>query len=638
MAAASGERDAFDGIVCRFQDMAFAVAFGLLGDADSARDAAQDAFVEAYLHLRSLRDPAAFPSWFRRIVIKSADRIHRARRPVIALDSVAEVHDGTPDLAEYIIRQEQWMTVRKALRELPTEKRAVLNLCYLEGWTAHEAAAFLDLPLTTVKKRLHDARRRLRERLDSMAPKEMIENLPSKSDDFRQRVAFFSALRTGDRERVQALTSEAPAFVNAPFEVDVAEVGYYWPTGMTPLQWAAFTGNEPLSDYLLQAGADVNAAGRRAMTPLHLATLMQWPEVIERLLAAGADVNAVAGKSGQTALHLARQRDASEIADLLLARGASPDVRDGDGRTPADWAQLVGWPEPLVTAPEAMLETGLKVVDLLCPLARGGRNGVFTPLAGVGKLVLLCHLARIMASRYEGHTVCVNRDAGDVTGEGLELNFREMGVFNTVTFVHDAGDPLSLIERALAAAQGPENLLLVEADLALQPGVMERLGSTAPRTTTVFFGDVTIGAEPESLASLDAAVTFDVGKARAGLFPAVDAFRSYSRLPLGEEHARVALAVRRALRRAADLQPAIEKRGESFLSPEDIITVRRADRLNRFLTQPIRGAEPWTNRPGVVVTLADTLRDCAAILAGERDETPVEKLNYVGTLLDRYAE
>jgi F-type H+-transporting ATPase subunit beta len=190
----------------------------------------------------------------------------------------------------------------------------------------------------------------------------------------------------------------------------------------------------------------------------------------------------------------------------------------------------------------------------------------------------------------------------------------------------------------LAAVRAPENLLLIEADLALKPGVMERLGSTPPRTTIIFFGDMTIGAEPEPLMALNAAVTFDVGKARAGLFPAVDTFLSYSRLPLGEEHARVALAVRRTLRRSADLRPAIEKRGDGFLSPEDTITVRRADRLNRFLTQPIRGAEPWTNRPGEVVTLIDTLRGCAAILAGEWDEIPIEELDYVGALLDRYTE
>jgi F-type H+-transporting ATPase subunit beta len=240
-----------------------------------------------------------------------------------------------------------------------------------------------------------------------------------------------------------------------------------------------------------------------------------------------------------------------------------------------------------------------------------------------------------MASRYGGQTVCILRDEGEDTAEGLELNFREMGIYDGVTFVHDGGDPLPLIERGLAAVRGPETLLLVEAGSALQPGVMERLGSTPRRTTVVFFGDITIGAEPEPLANLDAALTFDVARARAGLFPAVDVFRSYSHLPLSEEHARVASAVRRTLRRAADLYPAIEKRGEAILSPEDAVIVGRAERLSRFLTQPIRGAEPWTNRPGTLVSLNDTIQGCAAILNGERDALPAEALHSIGSLLDR---
>src|SRR5262249_34051053 len=160
-------------------------------------------------------------------VLKRADRIGRSRRPSVPLDAVAEIPAGTPDLAEYVVREERRTAVRAALEALPEEKRTVLSLCYLEGLNGPEAAAFLGLPLTTLKKRLHDARRRLRERLDGMAPKEMTENLPSKSDDFGRRVAFFTAVRTGDRERVRTLATQDPALLHAAFETDVAEVGYY---------------------------------------------------------------------------------------------------------------------------------------------------------------------------------------------------------------------------------------------------------------------------------------------------------------------------------------------------------------------------------------------------------------------------
>jgi RNA polymerase sigma factor (sigma-70 family) len=162
---------AYGEIVRRFQDMAFACAYALLGDAHLAEDAAQEAFLTAWRNLADLREPEAFPGWFRCIVRTHCSRVTRARRlPTVSLDTLplllATPHTDDPLVSA--VRSEQTVAVRRALASLPEHERLATVLYYLGDWDQKEIAAFLEVPTTTVKKRLFSARRRLRERIAPM--------------------------------------------------------------------------------------------------------------------------------------------------------------------------------------------------------------------------------------------------------------------------------------------------------------------------------------------------------------------------------------------------------------------------------------------------------------------------------------
>lgn len=164
--ARTGDLEAFGQIVRRFQDMAYGYAYSILGDFHLAQDAAQEAFIDGYRRLAELRAPEAFPGWLRRIVFKHCNRITRRKRPqTLPLDEVAEAalrHDGPDRLVE---RREIREKVLEAVRALPEHQRVATTLFYIDGYSQAEVAEFLEVPVTTVKKRLHDSRRRLRQRM-----------------------------------------------------------------------------------------------------------------------------------------------------------------------------------------------------------------------------------------------------------------------------------------------------------------------------------------------------------------------------------------------------------------------------------------------------------------------------------------
>lgn len=168
--ARSGDLRAFGEVVLRFQDMACACAYAALGDFHLAEDVAQEAFVEAYRQLPSLREAAAFPGWFRRIVVKHIDRVTRRKRlrtaPLEAASAAQAPTDVSP--AQSAERHELHEHVLRAVRALPEHQRLVTALFYIDGYSQKEIATFLEVPVTTVKKRLHDARKKLKERMLAM--------------------------------------------------------------------------------------------------------------------------------------------------------------------------------------------------------------------------------------------------------------------------------------------------------------------------------------------------------------------------------------------------------------------------------------------------------------------------------------
>jgi len=159
----AGDLEAFTEVVRRFQDMAHGYAYSILGDFHLAEDAAQEAFVDAYQKLHALREPAAFPGWFRRIVFKHCDRAMRKRRvPTAPLEEGMRVAEPNRDRSEL---QER---VLEAVRDLPERQREATTLYYINGYSQKEISDFLEVPVTTVKKRLHDSRKRLKERMIGM--------------------------------------------------------------------------------------------------------------------------------------------------------------------------------------------------------------------------------------------------------------------------------------------------------------------------------------------------------------------------------------------------------------------------------------------------------------------------------------
>ncbi len=186
--AQTGDKEAFGWIVRRFQDMAVAYAFSLLGDHQLAQDAAQEAFVEVYRTLPSLRTPQGFAAWLRKIVFKHCDRLTRGRQittvPIETAENVASSEPPVEQAAEGRETQEQ---VQEAIQGLPEGERQVVGLFYMGGYSHREIAEFLGISTALVKSRLHQGRGRLKERMTTMKDN-LHENRPSRDDEFLARV------------------------------------------------------------------------------------------------------------------------------------------------------------------------------------------------------------------------------------------------------------------------------------------------------------------------------------------------------------------------------------------------------------------------------------------------------------------
>ncbi len=333
--------DAFGMIVERFQDMAYASAYALLGDFHLAQDAAQEAFIDAYLSLPKLREPVAFPGWFRRIVFKHSDRLIRSKHLATApLEAAAVIPSAELGPAAAVEAHEMQELIRQAIETLPENERLVTALFYIKDYSHKEIADFLELPVTTVKKRLHDARKHLKKRITDMVRDYLQETRPSQDTRLSNAVQFFIAVRANDIHRVKTLLKSDPGLANAKEEWDeTAQRQYYFPMGReyTPLHRAAMDGHKALVELLLVNKADVNAKNYWGETPLHRAVLGNQQEVATLLLAHGAEVNATTS-SGMTPLHWATNRGHKEVVELLLANAVDVNAKDKSGWTPLDWA------------------------------------------------------------------------------------------------------------------------------------------------------------------------------------------------------------------------------------------------------------------------------------------------------------
>ncbi len=186
--AQHGDTSAFDSLVHRFQDRAVGYARSILRDPAAAEDAAQEAFVQAWRDLGQLREPDAFPVWLRRIVFKHCDRVRRSQRlTLVSFDSAFFIIGGAEPAALLETAQDV-RQVRSALDALPEREREAALLYYLGERDLAEIAAFLGVPRTTVKNRLHTARKRLRKELWEMAEKILEKEKPSQQEAFAENV------------------------------------------------------------------------------------------------------------------------------------------------------------------------------------------------------------------------------------------------------------------------------------------------------------------------------------------------------------------------------------------------------------------------------------------------------------------
>nr|MCR5330942.1 F0F1 ATP synthase subunit beta [Lachnospiraceae bacterium] len=332
-----------------------------------------------------------------------------------------------------------------------------------------------------------------------------------------------------------------------------------------------------------------------------------------------------------------------------------------------------------------ILETGIKVVDLICPYAKGGKVGLFGG-AGVGKTVLIQELIHNVATEHGGYSVFTG--VGERTREGNDMynEMKESGVIDKTALVYgqmneppgarmrvglsgltmaeyfrdvknqdvllfidnifrftQAGSEVSTLLGRMPSAVGYQPTLATDMGTLQKRITSTRKGSiTSIQAVYVPADDLTDPAPATTFTHLDATTVLSRDIASMGIYPAVDPLDSTSRVLtpeiVGQEHYEVARAVQRVLQRYKELQDIIAIMGMDELSEEDKLTVNRARKVQRFLSQSFSVAEQFTGLPGKYVPLKETLRGFRMILDGQCDDIPESAFLLVGTIDDVFAK
>ena len=379
------------------------------------------------------------------------------------------------------------------------------------------------------------------------------------------------------------------------------------------------------------------------------------------------------------------------VGEATLGRMFDPLGRPIDGKGPMA-ADVPTWPihrkapgfEDQKPATE-ILETGIKVIDLLAPYAKGGKIGLFGG-AGVGKTVLIQELIHNVATEHGGYSIFTG--VGERSREGCDLwgEMNASGVLNKTALIFgQMNEPpgarssvalsgLTIAEsfRDLAAEGETKDILFfidnifrftqagsevsallgrMPSAVGYQPTLATEMGAMQERITSTKKGsitsvqavyvpadDLTDPAPATTFTHLDATTVLSRRITELGIYPAVDPLESTSRIldPLivGKEHYETAQRVKQILQRNKELQDIISILGMEELSDEDRLTVNRARRVQRFLSQPFSVAEQFTGVPGVMVSIEDTIRGFKMIMDGETDDIPEQAFLNVGTIED----
>ena len=346
---------------------------------------------------------------------------------------------------------------------------------------------------------------------------------------------------------------------------------------------------------------------------------------------------------------------------------------------------LLGDPVDEQESATEILETGIKVVDLICPYAKGGKIGLFGG-AGVGKTVLIQELIYNIATAHNGYSVFTG--VGERTREGNDLygEMRESGVLSKTALVYgqmneppgarmrvalsgltmaeyfrdvkhqdvllfidnifrftQAGSEVSALLGRMPSAVGYQPTLATEMGALQERITSTRKGSiTSVQAVYVPADDLTDPAPATTFTHLDATTVLSRDIASQGIYPAVDPLDSTSRIlspeVVGQEHYEVARAVQQVLQRYKELQDIIAIMGMDELSEDDKITVARARKVQRILSQSFHVAEQFTGMPGQYVPLKETIRGFKMILNGECDSIPESCFLFAGTIDDVLAK
>ena len=331
-----------------------------------------------------------------------------------------------------------------------------------------------------------------------------------------------------------------------------------------------------------------------------------------------------------------------------------------------------------LTPSQEILETGIKVVDLLAPYAKGGKVGLFGG-AGVGKTVLIQELIRAIASEHEGLSAFCGVGERSREGNDLWLEMKESGVLDSTMLVFgQMNEPpgarmrvaLSGLTMAEYFREGGQDVLLfidnifrfvqagsevsallgrMPSQVGYQPTLETEMGQLQERITSTRQGsvtsvqaiyvpadDLTDPAPASVFAHLNATTVLSRSISEKGIYPAVDPLDSTSTIlkaaVLGDEHYQVATQVKETLQRYKELQDIIAILGIDELSDEDKLIVQRARKIERFLSQPFFVAEAFTGTPGKYVPVADTVRSFKEIVEGEHDDIPERAFYMKGTI------
>src|SRR5712671_988573 len=525
--AGGGDVKAFVELTRRFQQFAFGSALALVRDFQHAEDVVQESFVAAWSALPSLSEPAAFPGWLRGIVRHHAFRLLRRKRLKSVPLAEAEALPDEEPLPDHILEQRrQAAAALAAISELPDKLREPATLFFVHECSHQDVATFLGLSVATVNNRLHAARTHLKQRMLAMVTDTFHAN--ALPDDFANRIGRLIETR-GDM--VEALFDPA-ALPDLMTELTVSDEARKGSVKVHVMQrpgggLVRGVANAPIEP--LPRGATVLSSRRRSRTSIDQ---MQFDRLVPLLTAAATD-----------------GRPSSEI-----------------------------------------VETGIKVIDVMCPIRAGGSVAIAGEY-GAGTTVVMEEIVRRISKSSHPVTLFVRiPPPSDIWPPSLDENY---------SFAEELKNE-GYSEGTVGAVQ-----------------TFFLTGVAGPWTAET----------RAALAPVDTVVQLARAMILAKIYPGVDVLTTRSRLLddnlVGAADVEIARRVREAiaLLRAAQENPA--------LAPDPVL-LARAQKLQAFFSQPFFVAEPYTKRPGLYVSRAEALRGCREILDGAHDDLPADAFYFTG--------